>query len=108
MRSTWLMFSACILSMALAFEESTSQAAHGDSLIHNPQSGQESIDLEDVRTSSGSDVFKSGSSYAVDGCVANDTHGERGEAGADSRVILTQNHIFFPEEPVLNAPAISP
>ena len=32
---------------------------HGDSLIHNPQSGQESIDLEDVRTSSGSDVFKS-------------------------------------------------
>lgn len=27
MRSTWLMFSACILSMALAFEESTSQAA---------------------------------------------------------------------------------
>ena len=38
---------------------------HNNSLIHNPQSGQESTDLEGVRTSSGSDVFKSGSSYAV-------------------------------------------
>ena len=76
---------------------------HGDSLVHNPQSGQESIGLEDVRTSSGSDVFKSRSSYAVDGCVADNVHCECGEASADSRMILSQNHFFFVDKSVLDA-----
>lgn len=74
---------------------------HGDSLIQNTQSGQQPIDLEDVGSSRGSDVFKAGSSYAVDGFVANNAHCECSEAGADSRVILSQNHVFFPEESVL-------